>query len=117
MNPFNLDDTHPAAKLQMTSRATRDWIYATRIDPATKGLYLARVWEKCMLRRTYSSRIPFDVGPTIGSKLPKVYATFIRCMYDDDEQAQYYTLIDQLTGALILPGSRDTRKVKWSLAV
>ena len=115
-NPFDLDDAHPAAKLQMTSQAARDWIFANRIDPATKGLYLSRVWERCMLRRTYSSRVPFEVGPTIGSKLPKVHATLINCTYDEDEQAQYYALADQLTGALLLPGS-GVRRVKWSLAI
>ena len=37
MNPYNLANNHPAAKLQMTTRATQDWIYANRIELAMKG--------------------------------------------------------------------------------
>ena len=69
-----------------------------------------------MIRRTYSSRIPFNTGPTIGSKLPKVYAVMIKCVYDEKERKRYNELADELTGALLIPGSAQ-RKVKWSLAV
>ena len=117
MNPYAFDDGHPAAKLQMTTRATRDWIYANRIDPAMKGLYLSKVWQKCMLRRTYSSQIPFKTGPTIGSRLPKVHAVLINCTYDERERQAYEEQTNILTGALFVPGAVGQRRVKWSLAV
>ena len=116
-NPYELDDGHPASKLQMTTRAARDWIYAARIDPTMKGIHLAWVWQRCMLRRTYSSRIPFGTGPTIGSKLPTVNAVIINCMYDEKERLDYHDVVNELTGALFLPGSSDRRKVKWSLSM
>ena len=43
MNPYDVDDDHPAAKLQMTKRATLDWIHARRIDPTMKGIHLSKV--------------------------------------------------------------------------
>ena len=62
MNPYDLADDHLAAKLQITTRATQDWIYANHIELAMKGSYLSWVWLQCLLRRTYSSRIPFHTG-------------------------------------------------------
>ena len=116
-NPYDLDDEHPASKLQKTTRATRDWIYANRIDPTMEGIHLARVWQRCLLRRTYSRRIPFSTGPTIGSKLPTVNAVMINCMYEENEWADYHNAVNELTGASFLPGSSDQRKVKWSLSM
>ena len=46
--------------------------YASCLDEqAAKELYLARVGERCMLRRTYSSRVPCEVGQYMDPTLLK----------------------------------------------
>ena len=55
-NPYDLADDHPAAKLQLTRKAVKDWIYALRVDPVTKGARLQKIWKRVMIRRTNSGR-------------------------------------------------------------
>ena len=38
-------------------------------------------------------------------------------MYDEDDKAEYYAVAEQLSGALLIPGTADVHKVKRSLAV
>ena len=65
-NLFDMPYWHHAAKLQLTTKAIKDWILAIRLDPVTKELRLAQVWEHVLLRRTKSITIPLQNGEKIG---------------------------------------------------
>jgi hypothetical protein len=55
--PYDLPNDHPAAVLKLTRRAVKSFITseAADIPKSVSGGYLAQVWERCLLRRTYSS--------------------------------------------------------------
>lgn len=84
-NPYDLPDDHPATKIQLTSAAVKDWIFTYRIDPATKGAHLAKLWKRVLLRRTFSSRVPFHHGKNIGAQLPRVQAALINFTHTPDD--------------------------------
>lgn len=115
-DPFVLDDDHPAAKLQITKAAVKDWILTSRINPAEKGVRLAKIWKKMVVRRTPQSRIPFGSGVRIADSLPRVKASILHCKFNDQERGKYQNLEDDLTGKLIIPGE-GKKKPKWSLAI
>ena len=117
-NLYDLADDHPAAKLQLTRRAVKDWIYALRVDPVTKGARLQKIWKRVMIRRTNSSMISFENGRRIGVALSEVQAAFIKCTHFNEEKTKYYAMEDALIGNLIVEGSstETRRKLKWSLA-
>ena len=97
INPFKLPDDHPGAVLRCTSEAIAKYIYHDSVGSAVAGFRLGQVWERCLIRRTFSSKLPFDDGQMIGSAIPptmtKVYDLKLnsleRAKYDE-ETAQYY---------------------------
>lgn len=118
LNPFDVPDDHPAAKLRLTQRAYRDWIQRAGVDPVTKGRHLAQIWKRVLLRRTHSSRVPFEGGSRIGEHLPRVKAAIINCSYNDDEAKRYRAIEDEITGINVVAGSSSEKqkKPRWSLA-
>lgn len=118
-NPYDVPDDHPAAKLQITTKAVKEWIFALRVDPVTKGVHLAKMWKRILLRRTFSSQVPFNDGRKISDQLPRVQGALINCTHTPTEQTVYQKMEDALTGKLIVAGSGSTnqRKPKWSLGI
>ena len=45
-DPFLLPDNHPAAKLQITASAVKDWILSYRVSLLEKGVRLAKRWKE-----------------------------------------------------------------------
>ena len=70
LNPFDIEDNHPAAFLRVTEPAFLRYIADKKVDNATRGLRIRAIWERCMLRRTYASRIPFRDGTEIANDMP-----------------------------------------------
>lgn len=61
VNPYALDDNHPAAALQLTYQAMRKFIIEPSQHDHSKiksGLYLRKALRKLMICRTYASKHP-----------------------------------------------------------
>ena len=115
-DPFSVFDDHPAAKLQLTTRAVKDFILTHRIGPAEKGFRLAKLWKQMIIRRTPQSLIPFGTGRKIADSLPRVKASIINCSFNEKEHVWYKEKENKLTGELLVPG-QGKKAAKWSLAV
>lgn len=83
---FALPKSHPAHVLHYTVRAPKDFISPPGVSPVDKGVRLAQIWEKTLLRRTNASRISFIYGSKIGDCLPAVQAYLIDCEFTKDER-------------------------------
>ena len=108
-NPFDLHDQHPAAKLQFTTRAFKDWVAHRRIEPVRQGAHLERIWRKAILRRTMSSSIPFHGGRLIRDALPRLHCAIINCRHEHNEKQRYQEAERVLTGGLVVGK-------KWNLS-
>ncbi|KAF6227951.1 hypothetical protein HO133_007679 [Letharia lupina] len=84
-NPYDVPDDHPAAKLQITTKAVKEWIFALRVDPVTKGVRLAKMWKRILLRRIFSGQVPFNDGRKISDQLPRVQGALINCTHTPTE--------------------------------
>lgn len=117
MNPFDLDDGHPAARLQLTRKTYQDWILRPDVDPVDKGKRLARNWKRVLLRRTNLSCIPLDGGKWIRENLPRVKAAFINCTHCLSESHKYIEFEEEALGTKVVLGStsKAQKKPKWSL--
>ncbi len=115
-DPFTVPDEHPAAMLQMTKRAVKDFILTQRFNPAEQGVRLTKLWKQTVIRRTPQSRIPFNTGRKIADSLPRVKAAILSCSYTVDERRRYNEIEDKPLGKLLVPGDGQ-KKPKWSLGV
>jgi len=88
VNPYELPDTHPAAVLCVTTEAVKNFITGDGVSK-NAGFYLSKVWQKCLLRRTYVSKDPTDIRKTIGEALPNLQTRRIVCRFSKDEQKTY----------------------------
>ena len=113
-NPFAVPDDHPAAKLRFTAKAVKNWILRYSINAVEQGQRLSQIWKKVLIRRTHSSRIPFDAAKTIGEDLPRVQGALITCCHNDHEAELYKQAEDELLGKLIVGNQKQP---KWSLGV
>ena len=116
-NPFELPDDHPATRLQMTTKAVKEWCMRPSIEPVTRGAWLRKIWKKILIRRTFHSCIPFENGDRLGDSIPKVKAALLNCQYTDDERKHYAHLNDDITGKLISLGSLEKKRPRWNLAM
>jgi hypothetical protein len=91
VNPYELDDEHPAAVLRMTTQAVKSFITGDDANRDNAGFYLQKVWQKCLVRRTYASKDPMDMtsGKAIGEALPRVQTRRIICRFTKAEQDMY----------------------------
>ena len=91
VNPFDLEDDHPAAVLRMTVQAVQTFITGDDANRDNAGFYLQKVWQKCLVRRTYASKDPMDMdlGKAIGEALPRLQTRRIICRFDKAEQEMY----------------------------
>lgn len=95
-NPYELDRDHPAAQeLQLSMRGIKTWVTAKDVDPYKSGEYLKKIWERCLLRRTYSSVDPavelnaLGEKKRIGESLPLLFTRRIICRFTETEQKRY----------------------------
>ncbi|OBT87126.1 hypothetical protein VE02_02227 [Pseudogymnoascus sp. 03VT05] len=114
-NPYELNRDHPAAQeLQLSMKAIQTFVTGKDVDPTTSGEYLKRIWERCLLRRTYSSVDPsFGSNVSgerrrIGESLPLLFTRRIICRFTETEQKTYDELSREPLQKLakFLPGGR-----------
>lgn len=90
VNPYTLPDGHQAAVLQMTYRAMERFII-NATDSTLAGLYLRKVWRKCMIRRTYASPNPRFPTQVVGQAIASLYSRRIPCEFSANELTLYKT--------------------------
>jgi hypothetical protein len=88
-NPYTAGDNHPAAVLRLTDQASQRWITGEDADDVIGAIYVSRIWEKCMIRRTYYSPDPEDPTKKIGEGLAKLHSRHVVCRFLPDEKAEY----------------------------
>lgn len=73
VNPFLLDENHPATILMATTHAVEKFISGPTADLAVAGLWLRKLYKMILIRRTPASLDPaFSDGTLIGKSFPKV---------------------------------------------
>ena len=88
VNPFLLADNHPAAVLQMTYKAMEKFIII-HDEPTRAGMYLRKVWAKCMIRRTYASPNPRFPERLVGEAIASLFSRRIPCEFTPAELERY----------------------------
>ena len=88
VNPFALPDNHPATALRMTFSAMEHFIIKAN-NEILAGVYLRKIWPKCMIRRTYASKNPRFPGQVVGQAIPSLYSRKVLCPFATNEQGQY----------------------------
>jgi hypothetical protein len=88
-NPYTAGDNHPAAVLCLTNRASQRYITGEDADEDIGAIYVSRIWEKCLIRRTYYSPDPVNPTKRIGEGLAKLHSRHIVCRFLEAEKAEY----------------------------
>jgi hypothetical protein len=88
VNPYQLDDHHPAAVLQIIYKAMKTFII-DQPDATKSGLYLRKIWRKCMIRRTYASPDPRFPSRLVGAAIANLFSRRIICNFDTNEHKWY----------------------------
>lgn len=71
---------------RFTSEAVGRYILRRGISAETTGTNMRKILQELMTRRTYSSRIPFETGPTIGSEIPLAHRKKIEVEWENIEK-------------------------------
>jgi hypothetical protein len=86
-DPF-ADDADPQFQpLLFTMRGLNKWVWKKKGLEA--AVALLPVWEKCVIRRTVNSHIPFVDGKPIGENIPPAIRRLVPCRFTAEEQRQY----------------------------
>lgn len=99
-------------RLRYTAFGYMKWI-ANENNPTTASHYLSQVWKKCFLRRTYTSRIPFNTGRQIGAEIPPMHTTCLETSFTMEEQKQYDPLRQMLQAQLAK--RLESGKIVWNM--
>ena len=116
VNPYRLNDDHPAAVLRLTRRAAKEFIFRNSIAPQLKEDYVRQIWKQCLLRRTYTSTMPFGSSRIIGSAMPRIQASILECRFSKNEVKFYSTHIETMMSKLIVKDNK-THRLRWSFGV
>jgi hypothetical protein len=85
VNPYEFHRDRPAASLRITLRSAGKFVFKND-DVVQAGVYLGRLQESCMMRRTYASVINEH---TIGADLSALIRRQIDMSYDTEQQEGY----------------------------
>jgi SNF2 family DNA or RNA helicase len=114
-NPFLLPDNDPAISLRITTKSIAKYILPDNVDAITKGRRMAMIWQKCLLRRTFASSIPFINGTSIGSEIPATVSSRIELSFTAEEQQKHDVLYHK--NIKNLPRRMRNGKIGWNMAV
>ncbi|GAM35723.1 DNA repair helicase [Talaromyces pinophilus] len=109
-NPFEVVDDHPAAIGRFTIEAVTRYILRRGISTETAGASMRKILQELMIRRTYSSRIPFESGPTIGSEIPLAHRKKIEVEWENVEKTCYQKISKKKA---LLNGSMVTKNAVY----
>ncbi|KAH8746169.1 P-loop containing nucleoside triphosphate hydrolase protein [Hyaloscypha sp. PMI_1271] len=103
-NPFELADNHPGAILRQSLSYIDKYITSEKNKNYTErnSLYLRKVWEQVLIRRTYASPNPAKPHQNIGQDLPGLYTRRIVCSFTKEEQEAYDKLAELPMRKLII---------------
>lgn len=68
-------------------RGLNKWVWKKKGLAA--AVALMPVWEKCVIRRTVNSHIPFIGGDPVGQNILPAIRKIVRCWLTVEEQRQY----------------------------
>jgi hypothetical protein len=111
-NPFLLPDDHPAAVLRTTTRAVQKWITDEGLDQDKTGYYLAMIWKRIMIRRTYASPNPADPSRKIGQFICAKYTRRVSVKFNESEFMKYTALSEMPLKKLAMP--TQDGKIVWN---
>jgi hypothetical protein len=123
LDPYEVDDQHPAAKYRFTVFAYKKWILNnTDLTEYQKGLKASKMLKHMVLRRDYASACPIGSEYTIARNLPPLQHFSVERLFSPTAQRLYDTFFKQWAGRLILlpeqggsedpiPNPRATRAV------
>ena len=120
VNSFDLANDHFVVKLKLTQKTTKKFLFRYSISSVIKNLYLRKIWETVLLKRTNSSRISFDENRRIEDIISFVQTIIINCAHKSKETKKHTKLQNMLTEDLIVVDfDFDTKdkKSKWSLKI
>ena len=116
VNPFVLPPDHPGCILRATLKACNTFIFKYDITPTVAGYRMRKVWELCLIRRTYASHVPFSNQLTIGDALPKVHTSVYETAFNPAEQLQYDAIALELMPKLVRKDQK-TKRTRWSFGI
>ena len=80
----------------------------------------ATMWDKfgkkCLIRRTYTSQMPFQSGRTNGSAMPRIHASILKCSFTSSEAQFYSNHVDTMMSRLVVH-NKETRRLQWSFGI
>lgn len=115
VQPFALADDDSAAVLRLNRQSLDQFVLDPSVDPVVAGHRFSKIYEKCLLKRSYSSRIPFDNDQTIGESIPPAHIRVLETEFTPEGQNQYDDLYKVLRRRLMRPIHGG--KVVWNMGV
>lgn len=112
-NVFALPRPHRFEWTQVNDAAYDKFIKGKSIAVNVKTERLRQVLSQIMIRRTYASRIPFDIGKPIGSLVPDVHTVTIHCPFTEEEEEIYRAWYTQEFQKLVRSNPRSNRPALW----
>jgi hypothetical protein len=88
VNPYQLNNDHPAMVLQIIYHAIQTFIIE-HPDATKAGLYLRKIWRKCMIRRIYASPDPHFPSRIVGAAITNLFSHRVICNFNTTEHDQY----------------------------
>lgn len=114
-NPFTLDDDDPRAVLRLSRDSVNRFIWKDNaLVGGAVGHHLGKIWQRCMLRRCLSSRIPFDGGIMIGDSIPPTQVKRLNVKFTSTELKVYKAWEKELLKNIII--KRPDGRYCWNMA-
>ena len=120
VNSFDLTNDHLVVKLKLTQKTTKKFLFRYSISSVIKNLYLRKIWEIVLLKRTNSFRISFDENRRIEDVISFVQTIIINCAHKSKETKKHTKLQNMLTEDLIVVDfdfDIKDKKSKWFLKI
>lgn len=76
----------------MHDRVLSEMSHASGHFPYYSRSTFAQIWEQCLIKRKYSSKVPFHTRRAIGSTIPPVQKATLETAFKLDEQEKYEPL-------------------------
>ena len=111
-NPFEAADTDTSARYRYTEKSFNRFI-GNLTNPVLQGQRLRKVYEHCVIRRTYASHVPRDNPEPIAVNIPKLHGLNIDCPFNDAQLKIYRDEYDVVKSALVTKDPR-TMKIRFS---
>lgn len=112
MNPYVLDEGHPAIKYRYTRYCFDKWVVNNeQLTDYEKGLGAQKLLKMIVLRRDYSSACPIGSDQTIGRNLPPLRHFSVERIFSPSAQELYNAFYKQWARRLVLMDEKTGRPI------